>query len=49
MTSTINTWIEQKRRDGTIEELFAYWILGEDNTPRQPRWSIMDDVLGWRR
>ena len=47
MTSLVNTWIEQKRKDGTIDELFAYWILGEDNVPRQPRWSIMDDVLGW--
>ena len=47
MTAMVNTWIEQKRRDGTIEELFSYWILGEDNAPRQRRWSVMDDVLGW--
>ncbi len=47
MTSLVDTWIEQKRKDGTIDDLFAYWILGEDSAPRRPRWSIMDDVLGW--
>jgi Na+/H+-dicarboxylate symporter/ABC-type amino acid transport substrate-binding protein len=48
MTSMVNTWIEQKRRDGTVDELFSYWILGQDNAPPRRRWSIMDNVLGWR-
>jgi hypothetical protein len=45
MVSMVNTWIEQKRKDGTIDELFAHWILGEQSAPRQPRWSVMDNVL----
>jgi ABC-type amino acid transport substrate-binding protein len=49
MTSMINTWIDEKRKDGTIDELFAYWVLGQDNAPRQPRWSVIRDVLGWVR
>jgi ABC-type amino acid transport substrate-binding protein len=44
---TVNTWIELKRKDGTIDRLFAHWILGQDSTPRRPRWSIMRNVLGW--
>jgi ABC-type amino acid transport substrate-binding protein len=48
MTSMVNTWIEQKRRDGTIDELFAYWILGQERAARSRRWSVMDNVLGWR-
>lgn len=43
----INTWIELKRRDGTIDELYKYWILGQNATSRQPRWSIIRNVLGW--
>jgi ABC-type amino acid transport substrate-binding protein len=26
MTTMLNTWIELKRKDGTIDELFAHWI-----------------------
>jgi Na+/H+-dicarboxylate symporter/ABC-type amino acid transport substrate-binding protein len=47
MTSLLNSWIEQKRKDGTIDELFAHWILGQDSAPKKPRWSVLDDVLGW--
>ena len=47
MTAMVNTWIEQKRKDGTIERLFSYWILGQNSAPRQPRWSVMRNVLGW--
>ena len=45
MTSIVNTWIEQKRKDGTIDELFADWILGQESSPREPRWSVMRNVL----
>jgi Na+/H+-dicarboxylate symporter len=49
MTTVVNTWIELKRKDGTIDQLFAHWILGQDNTPKEPRWSVVDDVLHWGR
>ena len=45
----VNTWIELKRKDGTLDALYKYWILGLDATPREPRWSIMRNVLGWTR
>jgi Na+/H+-dicarboxylate symporter len=48
MTSMVNTWIEQKRKDGTLDELFAHWILGQDVVPKKPRWSVLDNVFGWR-
>jgi Na+/H+-dicarboxylate symporter/ABC-type amino acid transport substrate-binding protein len=47
MTSLVNTWIELKRKDGTTDELFAYWILGRDSAPKPARWSIGHDVLHW--
>ncbi len=43
----INTWIELKRRDGTIDALYGHWILGKQAVKRQPRWSIMRNVLHW--
>ena len=45
--SFINTWIDLKRKDGTIETLYDYWVLGREAAPRQPRWSIIHDVLHW--
>lgn len=43
----INTWIELKRRDGTIDALYGHWILGKQAAKRQPRWSIIRNVLHW--
>ena len=45
----INTWIELKRKDGTLDGLYRYWILGQDAAPKQPRWSIMRNVLHWTK
>jgi hypothetical protein len=45
--SFINTWIDLKRKDGTIETLYNYWVLGREAAHRQPRWSIIHDVLHW--
>jgi ABC-type amino acid transport substrate-binding protein len=43
----INTWIELKRKDGTIDALYQYWILGRNAEPVRPRWSIIRNVLHW--
>jgi ABC-type amino acid transport substrate-binding protein len=43
----VNTWIELKRRDGTIDALYGHWVLGKQAGKRQPRWSIVRNVLHW--
>lgn len=43
----VNTWIELKRRDGTIDALYGHWILGKHAVKREPRWSVIRDVLHW--
>jgi ABC-type amino acid transport substrate-binding protein len=43
----INTWIELKRRDGTIDKLYRHWILGQDAAKTHPRWSVVRNVLHW--
>jgi hypothetical protein len=43
----INTWLELKTRDGTIDALYKHWILGKDAVAPKPRWSFARDVLRW--
>jgi len=43
----LNTWIELKRRERTIDALYGHWILGKQTGKPQPRWSIMRNVLHW--
>jgi Na+/H+-dicarboxylate symporter len=45
----LSTWIDLKKKDGTIQALYDHWILGRDATARERRWSVLDDVLGWDR
>jgi Na+/H+-dicarboxylate symporter/ABC-type amino acid transport substrate-binding protein len=43
----VDTWIELKQKDGTIQALYDHWILGKSAARPQPRWSILRDVLHW--
>jgi hypothetical protein len=43
----MDTWIELKKRDGTIDKLYRHWILGQDTMESRPRWSVVRDVLKW--
>jgi ABC-type amino acid transport substrate-binding protein len=47
LAAVVDAWIDLKRKDGTIDELFAHWIMGRNATPAARRWSILDDVLHW--
>jgi Na+/H+-dicarboxylate symporter len=47
MAAFVSTWIDLKKYDGTIDELFDYWIMGKNAGPGGPRWSIIRDVLHW--
>jgi hypothetical protein len=43
----LNTWIELKKNDRTIGNLFDYWIGGKKVRAGGKRWCIIRDVLGW--
>jgi Na+/H+-dicarboxylate symporter/ABC-type amino acid transport substrate-binding protein len=45
--SFVNSWIEMKRRDGTLDVLYEHWILGKAAETRAPRWSVVRNVLHW--
>lgn len=43
----VSNWIDLKRKDGSVDELYEYWMLGGATDNKQPRWSVIRDVLGW--
>jgi len=50
LAGVVDTWIDLKRKDGTIDALFAHWILGQQAAAAAGgRWSIARDVLHWIR
>ena len=47
LLALVNSWLELKLQDQTVEQLHRYWILGGGARPQTPRWSVIRDVLGW--
>ena len=47
LAAFVDTWIALKRKDGTLDAAYKHWILGQDAARRQPRWSIVRNVLHW--
>ena len=46
----INTWIDLKKKDGTLDALFRYWILGQNPRPgRRAGRSFATCCTGWSR
>jgi hypothetical protein len=43
----VNAWIDLEQKDRTTERLHEYWILGRGAAEKQPRWSVIRDVLHW--
>jgi len=43
----VSTWGNLKKKDGTVGRLYAHWILGGGALSKEPRWSIIRDVLHW--
>jgi Na+/H+-dicarboxylate symporter len=43
----VNMWVELKKKDGTIDKIFDHWILGKAAERKEPRWSVIRDVLHW--
>ena len=47
MVDFVNTWLDLKRKDHTINALYEHWILGKHASKKGPRWSVIRDVLHW--
>ncbi|UCE77142.1 MAG: cation:dicarboxylase symporter family transporter, partial [Gammaproteobacteria bacterium] len=47
LVDAINEWVVFATNEGMIQRSYAYWILGQGAEGKQPRWSILRNVLGW--
>ncbi len=45
----VDLWIETRKASGEADEAYSYWVRGTALARRNPRWSILHDVLGWRQ
>lgn len=45
--SFINNWMDLKRQYGFTESQNNLWIKGRISVPKEPRWSILRNVLHW--
>jgi Na+/H+-dicarboxylate symporter len=43
----LNNWIHIKKNSTRIKAAYNFWILGQDAVPKQPRWSVIRNVLKW--
>jgi len=43
----INDWLTLVEKNKTIGNFYEHWILGKSKKPKEPRWSIMRNVLHW--
>ena len=43
----LNSWIDIKIKGRFLDELHDHWILGRGAEEKQPRWSVIRDVLHW--
>jgi ABC-type amino acid transport substrate-binding protein len=43
----LGIWIDLQRKNGTIQAFYDHWILGRNAQPKQPRWSVIRNVLHW--
>jgi len=47
LSDYVNALIVLKKGDGTLKKLYDYWVLGRFATNKQPRWSVIRNVLHW--
>jgi len=47
LAGLINEWITYATHAGLVRDAHDYWITGQGAESKEPRWSIVRDVLGW--
>jgi hypothetical protein len=47
LVDVVNEWVLFADNAGIIQRSYDYWILGQGAQHKEPRWSIMRNVLGW--
>lgn len=47
MKNFLEHWISLRNKDGTATEYYDHWIRGKTLEKREPRWSVIRNVLHW--
>lgn len=47
LAELVDEWLIYADSAGLLRRAYDYWVLGQGAQSREPRWSIMRDVLGW--
>ena len=47
MRDFLEHWIRLRKDDGTMDEFYNYWILGQNANAEVARWSVIRNVLHW--
>jgi len=45
LQAMLNSWIDIQKSTGRITKLYDYWIQGEGAKTKEPRWSILENVI----
>ncbi len=45
LQSMLNSWINILKSTGRIQQLYDYWIQGEGAKTKEPRWSILENII----
>jgi Na+/H+-dicarboxylate symporter/ABC-type amino acid transport substrate-binding protein len=43
----LDGWVATHREKGTFQRAYDHWIMGEGAKKKEPRWSILRNVLHW--
>lgn len=43
----VSRWVEMNVKNGMVDRLFTHWISGGGAKPKEPRWSVIRNVLHW--
>jgi Na+/H+-dicarboxylate symporter/ABC-type amino acid transport substrate-binding protein len=46
-TRFVSTWVDMNIKNGKVDRLFTHWIGGGGARPKEPRWSVIRNVLHW--
>ncbi|MDE3274001.1 cation:dicarboxylase symporter family transporter [Pseudoalteromonas sp. G4] len=45
LANYLNAWLDIRRANGKVQEVYDYWILGKGSKPYIRRWSVIDDII----
>jgi ABC-type amino acid transport substrate-binding protein len=49
LSQVVGEWLVVQKASGEIAQAYDYWMLGKGAEPARRRWTILRDVLGWKR